>query len=89
MEIAFDPMATEILTVRYKEMKPFDVKPLVIGEFCTGKKPQLPEHMLPVEPDGSRFLDAIAKSAGEKKAARAQTIGITSFRSMNGGGGNV
>jgi len=89
VEIAFDPMATEILTVRYKDMKPFDVKPLVIGEFCTGSKPKLPEHMLALEPDSSRFLDAIAKSAGEKKAARAQTIGVTSFRSMQGGGGHV
>ncbi|MFA7206523.1 MAG: DDE-type integrase/transposase/recombinase [Saccharofermentanales bacterium] len=89
VEIAFDPMATEILTVRYKDMKPFDVKPLVIGEFCTGSKPKLPVHMLPVEPDSSRFLDAIAKSAGEKKAVRAQTIGVTSFRSMQGGGGHV
>jgi transposase InsO family protein len=89
VEIAFDPMATEILTVRYKDMKPFDVKPLVIGEFCTGSKPQLPEHMLPVNPDSSRFLDAIAKSAGEKRAARAQTIGVTSFRAMKGGGENV
>jgi putative transposase len=89
VEIAFDPMAIEILTVRYKDMKPFDVRPLVIGEFCTGSKPQLPEHMLPVEPNSSRFLDAIAKSADEQKAARAQTIGVTSFRSMQGGGGNV
>jgi transposase InsO family protein len=89
VEIAFDPMATEILTVHYKDMKPFDVKPLVIGEFCTGRRPQLPEHMLPVEPDGSRFLDAIAKSANEKKSTRAKTIGVTSFRSIQGGGGHV
>ena len=89
VEIAFDPMATEILTVHYKDMKPFDVKPLVIGEFCTGSKPQLPEHMLPVEPNCSRFLDAIAKSANEKKAVKAQTIGVTSFRSIKGGDENV
>lgn len=89
VEIAFDPMATEILTVRYKDMKPFDVKPLVIGEFCTGSKPKLPEHMLPVEPDRSRFLDAIEKSAEERKSVRAATIGINSFRAMKGGGENV
>lgn len=89
VEIAFDPMATDILTVHYKDMKPFDVKPLVIGEFCTGSKPQLPEHMLPVEPDSSRFLDAISRSADEKNADRAKTIGVTSFRSMHGGNGNV
>lgn len=89
VEIAFDPMATEILTVHYKDMKPFDVCPLAIGEFVTGSKPQLPEHMLPVEPDGSRFLNAIEKAAALKKAVRAQTIGVTSFRSMQGGGGNV
>lgn len=89
IEIAFDPMATEILTVHYKSMTPFDVKPLVIGEFCTGSKPQLPEHMLPMEPERSRFLDAIAKSADEKKSVRARTIGVTSFRSIQGGDGNV
>ncbi len=89
VEIAFDPMATETLTVHYKDIKPFDVKPLVIGEFCTGSKPQLPEHMLPVEPETSRFLNAIAKSADEKKTVRSQTIGVTSFRSMQGGGENV
>lgn len=89
VEIAFDPMATEILTVHYKDMLPFDIKPLQIGEFVSGSKPQLPEHMLPIEPERSRFLDAIEKAAKEKQAVRAQTIGVTSFRSMQGGGGNV
>lgn len=89
VEIAFDPMATETITVHYKDIKPFDVKPLVIGEFCTGSKLQLPEHMMPVEPESSRFLNAIAKSADEKKAVRSQTIGVTNFRSMQGGGRNV
>jgi hypothetical protein len=89
IEIAYDPMATEVLTVHYKDMEPFDVKPLVIGEFCTGIKPKLPEHMLPVEPDNSRFLDAIEKSAAQKKALRYQTVGLTSFRNIKGGDGNV
>ncbi len=82
-------MAADVLTVHYRDMKPFDVNPLVIGEFCTGNKPKLPEHMLPVEPDNSRFLEAIEKSAAEKKALRYQTIGLTSFRAIQGGDGNV
>ena len=58
--IADHRMAYETITVTYRDMKPFISKPLEIGEFCK-KSPKVPEYLLPVEPETSRFLKGLEK----------------------------
>ena len=79
VEIEFDPMVTEVITVYYPGIDSFTAHPLSIGEFC-GTKPKLPEHMLPVEPETSRFLDALEKRHRETLGRNADAISFSSFR---------
>lgn len=79
VEIEFDPLATSALTVNYPGMDSFAVKPLEIGEFCS-PKPKLPEHMLPAEPETSRFLDALEKRHEETKRRNADAISYSALR---------
>ena len=79
VEISWDPMATETLTVRYPGMAPFLVKPLKIGEFCD-KKPELPQCMLPKEPECSRFLEGLQKQHDRKRIHSTNAISFGEFR---------
>lgn len=79
VEIAFDPMDCETLTVTYRDMPPFKAKPLHIGEFC-GKSPVMPAHLLPKEPETSRFLDALESKHEQMKIRSAGAISFGSYR---------
>ena len=46
VDISWDPMNSEVLTVSYPGMPSVDVHPVVIGEFCD-PKPEIPACMLP------------------------------------------
>ena len=86
VEIAFDPMAPETVTVHYEGMTPFEVKPLQISEFC-GKKPELPERMQSLEPETSRFLDLLEQKHGKSLERHANAISYASLK--KDGEGNV
>lgn len=86
VEIAYDPMAPETVTVYYEGIPPFEVKPLQIGEFC-GKKPELPERMQPLEPETSRFLDFLEKKHDKNRERHANAISYASLKKE--GEGNV
>lgn len=79
VEIAYDPMAYETIRVSYRDMEPFMAKPLEIGEFCK-KGPKVPEHLLPVEPETSRFLKALEKKYNDKQTQVASAISFGSFK---------
>ena len=79
VEIAYDPMNSETVTVIYRDMEPFEAKPLKIGEFCS-KGPKVPEHLLPTEPETSRFLDGLRKKYEQKKAQAASAINFSSYK---------
>lgn len=79
VEIAYDPAAPEIITVKYSGMEPFTAKPLAIGEYCD-QKPALPASMQPVEPETSRFLDALEKKHMESKKRRTDAIFFGNYR---------
>lgn len=79
VEIAYDPAAPEIITVRYPGMEPFKAVPLKIGEYCD-QKPALPASMLTVEPETSRFLDALEKRHEESARKRADAISFGAYR---------
>lgn len=79
VEISYDPMAYETITVTYRDMKPFTAKPLEIGEFCK-KGPKVPEHLLPVEPETSRFLEGLEKKYKDRQEQAASAISFGSFK---------
>ena len=79
VEIAYDPMAAETLTVSYPGIPSFTAKPLQIGEYCA-QKPAIPVSMLPVEPESSRFLAALQRKHEETKQHNADAISFAAFR---------
>ena len=79
VEIAYDPASPEIITVRYPGIEPFQAAPLKIGEYCD-QKLALPASMLTVEPETSRFLDALEKKHEESARKRADAISFGAYR---------
>lgn len=79
VEISYDPSAPEIITVYHKGMEPFRAKPLAIGSYCDPKEP-LPPGMAELEPETSRFLDALEKQHTENAKKRADAISFGDFR---------
>ncbi|KAF5038527.1 Integrase core domain protein [anaerobic digester metagenome] len=77
--IAFDPLQDETLTITYRDMAAFESKPLAIGEFCR-KTPKVPEHLLPTEPESSRFLDGLEKKYDQEKRQVANAISFGTYK---------
>ena len=79
VEIVFDPMAPETITVLHKGMEPFEAHPLEMTEYCK-PRPKLPDTMLPVEPETSRFLDVLEKKHRQRMQHNADAISFASLR---------
>ena len=79
VEIAYDPAAPEIITVRYPGIEPFKASPLKIGEYCD-QNPSQPVSMQAAEPETSRFLDALEKKHAESVKRRADAISFGAYR---------
>ena len=58
VEISYDPAAPEVITVYHSGTEPFQATPLTIGAYCD-QKPPLASSMESIEPETSRFLDAL------------------------------
>lgn len=86
VEIAYDPMKPETVTVSYPGMEPFTAKPLEIGEFCS-KKQDLPVSILQNGPESSRLLAALEKQNEKCRERNANAISFSSYRKE--GSGNV
>ena len=81
-------MAPETVTVHYPGIVPFQAKPLEISSYCD-PKPALPASMQPVEPETSRFLDALEKKYNESMQQRADAISFSSYGKEVLANGNV
>ena len=79
VEISYDPASPDIIMVSYPGMESFQAKPLVIGEYCD-QKPALPASMKAVDPETSRFLDALEKRYNESRKRRADAISFGEYR---------
>lgn len=79
VEISYDPNAPETVTVSYPGMEPFQSRPVSIESYCNLDDP-LPRSMKAVEPETSRFLDALEKQHEEHKKHRADAISFGSYR---------
>ncbi len=86
VQIAYDPMAPETVTVSYPGYEPFTARPVKIGEFCD-KNPTLPVEMQGQKPVTSRFLDALERRHEEDSVRKADAISFASYRKE--GDGNV
>jgi hypothetical protein len=78
VSVIYDPADTSELTIEYEGHEPFRVRQIVIGEH-SGKRPRLPEHLLPEPADSSRLLSAAAKKNYERKKS---PIPVVSYRKV-------
>jgi putative transposase len=86
VSVIYDPADTSELTIEYESHEPFRVRQMVIGEQ-SGKRPRLPEHLLPEPADSSRLLSAAAKKNQERTKP---PIPVVSYRKVRKEGeGNV
>jgi len=78
VQIAYDPMAPEAITVTCEGTAPITAHPLAIPEFCD-RSPSVPASMQEKEPETSRFLDALKKKARENRHQRMGAISFSDF----------
>ena len=83
VEISYDPMAPETVTVSYPGMEPFTAKPVKIGAFC-GKGPSLPASMQEAEPENSRMLAVLEKKREQSREMMTNAISFGQFRKDGG-----
>ena len=79
VEVAFDPMCMDTVTVRYPGIDPIQARKLTIGEYCD-PKPAIPASMLPLEPQASRMLGVLEKKHNARQQLQANAISFSSFR---------
>lgn len=83
VEVVYDPADTSILTIEYEGHEIVKAKPLVIGE-SSGKRPRLPEHLLPAPAESSRLLQAAAKKSQERKEVQPPAVSYRKVRREDG-----
>ena len=79
VEISYDPSAPGEILVYASGMEPFAAKPLDISEYCSPKQP-LPPGLDTIEPETSRFLDALEQKYKRNKQRSADAISFGGFR---------
>ena len=86
VEVSFDPMCMDTVTVSYPGINPIQAKKLTIGEYCD-PKPAVPASMLPVETQTSRMLDVLEKKHNDRRQIQANAISFSGFRKDTPKGG--
>lgn len=76
VEIAYDPLKPEIITVSYPGINPFTANPLRIGEYCD-QKPEVPISMQNVEPETSRFLEGLKRHREKNLQMQANALSFS------------
>lgn len=76
VEISYDPASKDTVIVRHPNTEPFEAVPVCISGYCNSEKTLTPS-MQTMEPETSRFLDALEKQhkAASKKKADAISFG--------------
>lgn len=78
MEIAYDPMAPETVTVTCEGTAPITATPLAIPEFCD-RSPVRPACMQGEKLETSRFLDGLKEQAEKNREHRMGAISFAGF----------
>ncbi len=79
VEISYDPVSPEILTVSYPGFPSFQAKPMKIGPYCD-KNPTLPVAMQEQKPSTSRFLDALERTHEDTLRKKTDAISFVGYR---------
>ena len=77
VEISYDPMNTESITVSFPGIDPIEAHRVRIGAFAD-KKPELPVGMTK-KPESSRFLDALEKRYNEEHRMMADALSFGDY----------
>lgn len=83
VEIAYDPVSPETITVNYPGTEPFTAKPVKIGAFCD-KNPTLPVSMQETEVECSRMLAALEQKREQSRSRMVDAISFGQFRKDGG-----
>lgn len=78
VEIAYDPLNTETISVRYGLMDEIKAHPIRIGAYAD-KKPERPIGMTDKLPETSRFLDALEKKYREDHVNEARALSFGDY----------
>jgi transposase InsO family protein len=73
VDVIYDSADTSELTVEYQGHAPWKVKKLVIGER-TGKRPSMPEHLMPQPANSSRLLAAATEQNQERQQQQIPAV---------------
>lgn len=79
VEISYDPAKPDTIMVHSKGIEPFKASPLTLSAYCDPKEPVLPS-VTELEPETSRFLDALEKQHKQAAKKRADAISFGSYR---------
>lgn len=82
VDVIYDPSDTEEITIEYAGHAPIRARQLVIGEK-TGKRPELPQHLMPVSVSESRLLKEASQKNKQRNSIQAPAI---SFRRIGKAG---
>ncbi len=86
VELSYDPLSDEEITVSYSSYPSFTVKPLTITSHCSSR-PVLPVTMREQTPATSRFLAALENKHAVSEQQKADAISFAGYRKE--GGSNV
>ena len=78
VEIAYDPLNMETVTVRRGKMEAVKAHPIRIGAYAS-KTPERPAGMTDVLPETSRFLDALEKKYKEDHGITARALSFGDY----------
>ena len=84
VEIAYDPMNTDVIKVMYRDMEPIYASRMRIDAFCD-KTPPVPVGMKTEKvPETSRFLDALEKKYKEEHQMMADALSFGEYGKTGG-----
>ena len=83
VEIAYDPMNTDVIKVMYRDMEPIYASRIKIDAFC-GNTPQIPIGMTEEIPETSRLLDALEKKYREEHHLMANALSFGGYGKAGG-----
>lgn len=83
VEIAYDPMNTDVIKVLYRDMEPIYASRVRIGSFCD-KTPTVPVGMTDTKPETSRLLDALEKKYREDHKLMADALSFGDYGKAGG-----
>ncbi|MCD7745537.1 MAG: Mu transposase C-terminal domain-containing protein [Lachnospiraceae bacterium] len=84
VEIAYDPMDTDVIRVTYRDIEPIMAHKVAITSFAS-KKPVVPAAMTGEAPKTSRLLDVLEQNYNKEHKIRANALNFASYAGLKSG----